>query len=296
MRIVSVNRNILCRQKRSPRREPLATLAIAAVGALLALVFVAWIARVHGVEVHGSWLVFSPLVLLIGGIVNGNAGAAGSFPSSPFSLNFHSDGSPTTAGNALFAWFFWYGSLSVTTPSGWSTGPTKSESGGDNTNGKWFYLENASSLTSLSISWTGSTSGVGMCLVEASGVTSLDQSAGTNSGSSSSLSTDTITPAQTGELILAGWVQQSGGTGSSPPTFSSPTNGSTLYQSAGTSSGSGASKADIEGAVSYLVDSGSSALNLGVSSTVNNSWGGTLMAFKMSTFKWWLFFGDEADD
>ena len=126
-------------------------------------------------------------------VVNGNSTVSSCSPTSPLSCNFHSNGSATAAGNALFAFVTVFGSsVTLNTPSGWTL---FSSAGNGLSNCYLYYLLNASALTSLSISWTGSPSQVHVQLIEASGVLSTDQQS-SNTGTSTSPATSSLTPSK----------------------------------------------------------------------------------------------------
>lgn len=115
------------------------------------------------------------------------------------------------------------------------------------------------------ISLTGTISTPQFVLCEASGISGLDvaQASTTSYGNSSSALSGSLTPSQTGDLLIS-WFKVLGAV-----TFSSYTNGFTQQASTGSTL-----------AAASLIDSGSASISSGVTLSASNKWASYLIAYK----------------
>ncbi len=201
---------------------------------------------------------------------------------------------PTTTGNFLALWVTGVtdglAAAVFTTPSGWTALPAGSST---TVGGKWFYLENAGSISSVTVASANGTDAIAAFLLEFSGAftsSSADQNT-KNNGTGTSLTTGTTsTTTNASEIWVAGVGTDGGGFGTGS-TFSSPTNGFTIADTV-TNQGTGGSNNDvISGAALYKIVSSTGTASAGVTASQSGNFQAEIATFKANAGV--AFVGDE---
>lgn len=135
-----------------------------------------------------------------------------------------------------------------------------------------YYVQNASAGShTITFTTTGTSSGGGYYLTEYSGLATsgvFDKASAVATGSGTSISTASITPASNGELLYGPIIQAFGGA-----TFTSYTNGFTQQQT----ENSGPSSA-----WASVVQATAASVNFGATASAANVWESAIVAFKPS--------------
>ncbi len=201
---------------------------------------------------------------------------------------------PTTTGNFLALWVTGVtdglAAITITTPSGWTALPAGSST---TVGGKWFYKENAGSISSVTVASANGADAIAAFLLEFSGAftsSSADQNT-KNNGTGTSLTTGTTsTTTNASEIWVAGVGTDGGGFGTGS-TFSSPTNGFTIADTV-TNQGTGGSNNDvISGAALYKIVSSTGTASAGVTASQSGNFQAEIATFKANAGV--AFVGDE---